>query len=142
MKQHIARALLVAVTLVAACGDQYSAPTTPSTSTPRRLRPRSRRIPAPPRRSRSASASASTAQRAASRSAPSSSRAAARTIPRTASATRFGDTKTDVHSGGGFRCIDGVGQGPLNNCLTGEGVRWDTVQLLASAPSSAPRPTR
>ena len=33
MKKHIARALLVAVTLVAACGDQYSTPTTPSTST-------------------------------------------------------------------------------------------------------------
>ena len=27
-----------------------------------------------------------------------------------------------------------MGQGPLNKCLTGEGVRWDTAQLLASAP--------
>jgi hypothetical protein len=44
------------------------------------------------------------------------------------------DAGTDVHSNGGFRCIDGVGQGPLNQCLTGEGVRWDTAQLLESAP--------
>ena len=41
-------------------------------------------------------------------------------------------TETDAKSGGGFRCTDGVAQGPLNGCLTGEGVRWDTDQLLAS----------
>jgi hypothetical protein len=44
------------------------------------------------------------------------------------------DSTTDVHSGGGFRCIDAVGQGPLLACGRDEGVRWDTVQLLASAP--------
>jgi hypothetical protein len=35
-------------------------------------------------------------------------------------------------SAGGFRCTSDVGQGPLLGCLTGEGVRWDTVELLAS----------
>ena len=35
-------------------------------------------------------------------------------------------------SGGGFRCTSDVGQGPLLGCLAGEGVRWDTVELLAS----------
>jgi len=44
------------------------------------------------------------------------------------------DITTDVHSGGGFRCTDAVGQGPLVNCGKDEGVRWDTAQLLASAP--------
>jgi hypothetical protein len=37
-----------------------------------------------------------------------------------------------VHSAGGFRCTSDVGQGPLAGCLTGQGVRWDTVELLAS----------
>jgi hypothetical protein len=41
-------------------------------------------------------------------------------------------TDTIVHSGGGFRCTADVAQGPLNGCGAGEGVRWDTVQLLAS----------
>ena len=44
------------------------------------------------------------------------------------------DSTTDVHSGGGFSCTDAVGQGPLLNCGKNEGVRWDTAQLLASAP--------
>jgi hypothetical protein len=35
-------------------------------------------------------------------------------------------------SGGGFRCTRDVGQGPLTGCLTGQGVRWDTADLLAS----------
>ena len=34
-----------------------------------------------------------------------------------------------VHSAGGFRCTSDVGQGPLAGCLTGQGVRWDTVEL-------------
>jgi hypothetical protein len=34
-------------------------------------------------------------------------------------------------AGGGFRCTRDVGQGPLTGCLTGQGVRWDTVELLA-----------
>ena len=35
-----------------------------------------------------------------------------------------------VHSGGGFRCTEGVAQGPLTGCLSGQGVRWDTARLL------------
>jgi hypothetical protein len=37
-----------------------------------------------------------------------------------------------VKSAGGFRCTEDVRQGPLNGCLAGEGVRWDTVELLKS----------
>src|SRR5215203_2172376 len=37
-----------------------------------------------------------------------------------------------VHSAGGFGCTSDVGQGPLAGCLTGQGVRWDTVELRAS----------
>ena len=37
-----------------------------------------------------------------------------------------------VHSAGGFRCTGDVHQGPLAGCLAGEGVRWDTVNLLRS----------
>jgi hypothetical protein len=37
-----------------------------------------------------------------------------------------------VKSAGGFRCTADVGQGPLAGCLTGQGVRWDTVELRAS----------
>ena len=38
-----------------------------------------------------------------------------------------------VHSGGGFRCTEEVaGMVPLNGCLAGQGVRWDTEGLLAS----------
>lgn len=46
-----------------------------------------------------------------------------------------------VHSAGGFRCLESVEQGPLSvsinpddpgKCLAGQGVRWDTVALLAS----------
>jgi len=44
------------------------------------------------------------------------------------------NTNTRVVSSGGFRCVEDVAQGPLAGCLSGEGVRWDTVQLLASAP--------
>src|SRR4029453_7590947 len=41
-------------------------------------------------------------------------------------------TVTRVVAGGGFSCTSSVTSGPLTNCATGEGVRWDTVQLLAS----------
>ena len=46
-----------------------------------------------------------------------------------------------VNSAGGFRCLQDVLQGPLSvsinsddpgACLTGQGVRWDTVELLPS----------
>ncbi len=52
-----------------------------------------------------------------------------------------------VHSGGGFKCIETVTAGPFANdlntegrlekgpgCQAGEGVRWDTVELLPSIP--------
>ncbi len=44
-----------------------------------------------------------------------------------------------VHAAGGFSCLADVGQGPLSNsinpndpgpCLAGQGVRWDTAELL------------
>jgi hypothetical protein len=46
-----------------------------------------------------------------------------------------------VHAGGGFTCINAVRQGPLSMsinpndpgaCLDGQGIRWDTAQLLDS----------
>jgi hypothetical protein len=46
-----------------------------------------------------------------------------------------------VHSAGGFSCLEDVEQGPLSvsinpddpgPCLAGEGVRWDTAELLQS----------
>ncbi len=37
-----------------------------------------------------------------------------------------------VHSSGGFRCLNDVGQGPLQGCMAGQGVRWDTDGLLES----------
>ena len=38
-----------------------------------------------------------------------------------------------VHSGGGFRCTENVvGNVPLNGCLAGQGVRWDTEEVLPS----------
>ena len=50
-------------------------------------------------------------------------------------------TTNFVHSGGGFRCLEDVLQGPLSTsvnpddpgpCRSGEGVRWDTAKLLPS----------
>jgi hypothetical protein len=37
-----------------------------------------------------------------------------------------------VHSAGGFRCTQDISQGPLSGCREGQGVRWDTVELLPS----------
>jgi hypothetical protein len=37
-----------------------------------------------------------------------------------------------VRSNGAFRCLEDVGQGPLQGCLAGQGVRWDTDGLLES----------
>ncbi len=37
-----------------------------------------------------------------------------------------------VKSAGGFRCITDVNQLQLNGCKAGQGVRWDTVELLDS----------
>jgi hypothetical protein len=41
-------------------------------------------------------------------------------------------TETSVASAGGFDCTTTVAQGPLAGCAAGQGVRWDTAQLLAS----------
>jgi hypothetical protein len=35
-----------------------------------------------------------------------------------------------VHSGGGFSCTETVEQGKLSGCLEGQGVRWDTAELI------------
>ena len=44
----------------------------------------------------------------------------------------FDATTGFVHSSGGFRCTADVNQGPLMGCLAGEGVRWDTANVLRS----------
>jgi hypothetical protein len=49
-----------------------------------------------------------------------------------ASATNTVPHETRVEANGGFRCATTVAQGPLAGCLAGEGVRWDTEQLLES----------
>jgi len=49
-----------------------------------------------------------------------------------ATASNTVPSETEVVSAGGFRCTKGVAQGPLSGCATGQGVRWDTAQLLAS----------
>jgi hypothetical protein len=49
-----------------------------------------------------------------------------------ATASNTVPTETFVHSAGGFSCIAAVAQGPLAGCAAGQGVRWDTAQLLAS----------
>jgi hypothetical protein len=37
-----------------------------------------------------------------------------------------------AQSGGHFRCVASVLQGPLSGCLAGQGIRWDTAGLLGS----------
>jgi len=49
-----------------------------------------------------------------------------------ATASNVVPSETDVASAGGFRCLEAVAQGPLAGCEAGQGVRWDTAQLLAS----------
>jgi hypothetical protein len=49
-----------------------------------------------------------------------------------ATASNTVPTETSVASAGGFDCSATVAQGPLAGCAAGEGVRWDTAQLLAS----------
>jgi hypothetical protein len=49
-----------------------------------------------------------------------------------ASASNTAPEDAFVHSNGGFRCLEPVGQGLLKGCLAGEGVRWDTDGLLQS----------
>ena len=49
-----------------------------------------------------------------------------------ATASNTVPAETSVASGGGFDCVATVAQGLLAGCAAGEGVRWDTAQLLAS----------
>jgi hypothetical protein len=49
-----------------------------------------------------------------------------------ATASNTVPSETSVHSAGGFDCTATIAQGPLAGCGAGEGVRWDTAQLLAS----------
>ena len=49
-----------------------------------------------------------------------------------ATASNASGAETDVRSAGGFDCVTSVAQGPLAGCAAGEGVRWDTSQLLTS----------
>ena len=51
-----------------------------------------------------------------------------------ATASNIIPPETSAVSSGGFDCTDPVAQGPLAGCQRGEGVRWDTAQLLASTP--------
>ncbi len=44
----------------------------------------------------------------------------------------YNPTSGFVNSAGGFRCTSDIHQGPLAGCLSGEGVRWDTVELRRS----------
>jgi hypothetical protein len=37
-----------------------------------------------------------------------------------------------LKSGGHFRCLEDINNGPLTGCKAGEGVRWDPVMLLDS----------
>jgi hypothetical protein len=53
-------------------------------------------------------------------------------------------SETRVAAGGGFRCTGDIAQLPLLGCKAGEGVRWDTAQLLAStgfkcSPTDTPK---
>ena len=49
-----------------------------------------------------------------------------------ASASNADPESAFVHSSGGFRCLEDVRQGPLQGCLHGQGIRWDTDGLLQS----------
>lgn len=49
-----------------------------------------------------------------------------------ASASDDPNVETVAEFGGRFECLDAVGQSKLLGCGTGEGVRWDAAQLLAS----------
>ena len=51
----------------------------------------------------------------------------------TSGSNDVGSETTIVSGGGGFRCLAAVAQGALSGCGEGEGVRWEAVQLLASA---------
>ena len=37
-----------------------------------------------------------------------------------------------LKTGGGFRCTADINQGPLAGCKAGEGIRWDSSEIVAS----------
>ena len=133
MKQYIARALLVAVALAAACSDySKNGPTYPTSST---TAGRDTTTSTGPQYSRDGSRRVAFGFNGTASGFPTGAvflTGGGSYDPTTA--TNAADAETDVHSGGGFRCIDGVEQGLLAGCHTGEGVRWDTAQLLESSP--------
>ena len=134
MKQHIARALIVAISLVAACSDYSKSPSYPSSTTTRdsttttSTGPQYDRGGVPHRVGFGFNGIA--------KGFPTGEvflTGGGSYDPSTASKVAD-DATTDGHGNGGFRCIGGVEQGPLKGCATGEGVRWDTAQLLESTP--------
>jgi hypothetical protein len=44
----------------------------------------------------------------------------------------FDPAGASVHAGGGFRCTNTIAQAPFAGCQAGQGVRWDTSQVLPS----------
>jgi len=44
----------------------------------------------------------------------------------------FDPAGASVHAGGGFRCTNTIAQAPFADCLAGQGVRWDTSEVLPS----------
>jgi hypothetical protein len=125
MKTTLTRALLgAALVLAAACGDQSSAPTSSTTTAAQ-----SRSITGPKVDGHgfgfNGSASGfGTAAVSLTGGGSFDVATASNTVP----------TATRVVSNGGFSCLGDVAQGGLAGCLTGQGVRWDTEQLLVSTP--------
>ena len=44
----------------------------------------------------------------------------------------FDPEAASAHAGGGFRCTNTIAQVPFAGCEAGQGVRWDTSELLPS----------
>ena len=44
----------------------------------------------------------------------------------------FDPAGATVHAGGGFRCTNAIAGAPFAGCLAGQGVRWDTTEVLPS----------
>ena len=40
-----------------------------------------------------------------------------------------------LKTGGGFRCLADINQGPLSGCKAGEGIRWDAADVAPLLPS-------
>ena len=136
MKTTLTRALLgAALALAAACGDQSPAPTSSATT------------PAPSRSAivgpkvdghgfgfNGTASGFGTAVVSLTGGGSFDVATASNTVP----------TITRAVSNGGFSCLGDVAQGGLTGCVTGQGVRWDTAQLLASSafkcsPADAPK---